>query len=108
MTNFDLQIESEKLNPLLRRREISFSISFDAATPSRKDILALLCSKMNLDPKLVVIDKLDQEYGMKKLKGYAKAYADEKSMKLEKRYKIARTLGKEKPEKNEEKKPERE
>ncbi|MFZ2456581.1 MAG: 30S ribosomal protein S24e [Candidatus Altiarchaeia archaeon] len=78
-----IQILKEKENKLLNRKEIDFKVAYDAATPKigdvRKELIAALHSKENL----TIIDSLKSGFGSKSVKGYAKVYKDEESLKIE-------------------------
>ena len=90
MNDMELKLVSEKENPLFSRKEIVYDAP-SAPTPSRDKIadavaLAAKCSK-----DCVVIDRIEQKFGSKRVKVYAKAYksaADAK--KHEMKFKFAR------------------
>ncbi|MCX6697288.1 MAG: 30S ribosomal protein S24e, partial [Methanoregula sp.] len=44
----DFEIESDKRNELLSRREIKFTLKYDGATPSRMQITGKLCALLNV------------------------------------------------------------
>jgi small subunit ribosomal protein S24e len=89
----DIKITEQKDNPILKRNEVRFRISFSGPTPSRKEVKESLCSKLGTDGSLVVIDILKQGYGSPELKGYAKIYADKEAMGIENKYKLERDAG---------------
>lgn len=76
----DIKITSDKNNPLLHRREVKFVATFDAATPSIKEVKAKLVAILNANKEMLVVDTLDQEFGRLEAQGYAKIYNDEKIM----------------------------
>ncbi len=92
----DIEITQQKENALLNRTEVSFSIASGGATPSRKHVKEALCTKLGADPKLVIIDAINQGFGIAMVKGMAKVYKDEKSLKIEEAYKIGRETGEKK------------
>ncbi|MDK2790430.1 MAG: small subunit ribosomal protein S24e [Methanothermococcus sp.] len=78
----EIKIVSERENPLLDRKEIKFTVSFEGATPSIKDVKMKLVAILNADKNMLVVDKLDQEFGKMEVNGYAKIYNNEKMMNL--------------------------
>ena len=54
----DIQVISEKNNPVLNRREIDFKVIHDEATPSRKSIVERLAATQNSKVGLVFVDSL--------------------------------------------------
>ncbi|AVB76004.1 MAG: small subunit ribosomal protein S24e [Methanococcus sp.] len=78
--DMDISIISDRNNPLLHRREIKFTVSFDAATPSIKDVKMKLVAVLNANKQVLVVDTLDQIFGKLEAEGYAKIYNDEKAM----------------------------
>ena len=54
----DIQVLSEKNNSVLKRREISFKVIHDEATPSRKSIVERLAATQNSKVGLVFVDSL--------------------------------------------------
>ncbi len=70
----DIQVISEKNNPMLSRREIVFKVTYDEATPSRKSIVDRLAATMNSKQGLVIVDSIKTEFGKRESIGYAKIY----------------------------------
>lgn len=97
----EIKIVEERDNPLLKRKEIKFDVSFTGPTPSRKQIKEALCSKLGVDASLVVIDVVEQGYGCSQARGYAKVYKSKEAMGVEERYKLERDAGVKKAEKKE-------
>ena len=77
----DIQVLSEKSNPILKRREISFKVIHDEATPSRKSIVERLAATQNSKVGLVFVDGLKTEFGKRETIGYAKIYETEERAK---------------------------
>jgi small subunit ribosomal protein S24e len=73
----DIQVIKDKENPLLKRREVIFKISHDGPTPPRGSVIDRLAATMNSMPRLVVIDRMNTEFGKQETIGYAKIYEDE-------------------------------
>lgn len=93
----DLKILSETENKLLERKDVLFEVYFDKnkPTPKLSEIRNLLIAQMNLNPNLTVVDRIDQEYGMNKIKGYAKIYDNEDALKVELRHILKKNFGEE-------------
>jgi small subunit ribosomal protein S24e len=70
----EIQVIKEKNNPLLNRREISFRVIYDDATPSRKSIVDKLAATLNSKRGLVIVDSIKTEFGKLEGIGYAKLY----------------------------------
>jgi len=94
----DLNITSEKNNPLLKRLELGFEIN-QKTTPLRKEIVEALSSLKNVKKELVIISHVVPVYGAGKLVGEANIYENGEALKkTEKKYLIERHFGKqEKP-----------
>lgn len=87
----DINVTEDKNNALLNRREINFTVKFEGPTPSRNDVKGKLVAMLNAPLALTIIHKLDGEYGMQELAGYAKIYEDEARMKqVEGKHMVAR------------------
>ncbi|MEM3555787.1 MAG: 30S ribosomal protein S24e [Candidatus Micrarchaeia archaeon] len=89
----EVKVIEQKENPLLRRKEIRFEVSFTGPTPSRKQIKELLCSKLGVDASLAVIDIVEQGYGSTAARGYAKVYESKEAMGIESKHKLDRDTG---------------
>jgi len=89
----DINILEDRENPLLRRREVAFEISFTGATPSRKEVKEALTSRLGVDANLVVIGKLAQPFGISSLKGRANIYKDEAARSVEHGHLLRRDAG---------------
>ena len=59
----DFEIESDKRNELIIRREIQFTLTDDGATPSRMQIIGKLCALLNAKEPQVVLDSLKSNSG---------------------------------------------
>lgn len=79
----ELKIESITDNPLLKRKEVRYRISFkNTATPSRDTIKDLIARNTGSDKELVIVDRNTQETGKHEVVGYSKIYADKDSAML--------------------------
>ncbi|VVB66672.1 30S ribosomal protein S24e [Candidatus Gugararchaeum adminiculabundum] len=95
----DIEIKNEKENKALERKEVTFLVKYDKATPSRDEVRAALAPKVRSKQELIVIDFMYPSYGTRSANGSAKVYANEAAMKIEPAYKHAR--GKPKPKEGE-------
>lgn len=87
----DIQLISEKNNPLLNRREIVFKVLHDEATPSRKSIVERLAATMNSKEGLVMVDSLKTDFGKRETIGYAKIYENaERAKEVERNHIVER------------------
>ncbi|MDD2472764.1 MULTISPECIES: 30S ribosomal protein S24e [unclassified Methanoculleus] len=75
----DFEITRDQKNELLNRRELSFTLTFDGSTPSRKSIREKLAAMLNTDENLLVLDLERTRYGVMELCGRARIYDDEES-----------------------------
>ncbi|MHC1636250.1 MAG: 30S ribosomal protein S24e [Candidatus Methanospirareceae archaeon] len=89
-----MEIIKERENPLLRRREVIFKIKHEGGTPQRGEVRKLLVKRFRAKENVVVIDKMETEFGKKETVGYAKIYEDEGRLKeIERVHKIRRNFG---------------
>jgi len=87
----DIQIIKETNNPLLKRREVVFKVTKETATPSRKSVVEKIAATMNSKPGLVMISRMNTEFGKRETIGYAKIYeTEERARQVENEYVIAR------------------
>jgi small subunit ribosomal protein S24e len=64
----DIKVLEEKKNPLLQRREVKFSVSHNLGTPSRDEIKAKIAAYLNSKPELVIIKRMNSEFGKRETK----------------------------------------
>ena len=72
-----LNVTNKKDEPLLSRTEVSASLEFEKATPSNKEVAALLATTLKADEKLIAVRHVYGHFGDKKAKVTAYLYADE-------------------------------
>lgn len=77
----DIKIINDKNNALLNRRELNLSVTFDGATPSRDAMRDKIAAMLTVPLELVIVQKIENEFGKQKLKAYIKVYEDEARMK---------------------------
>lgn len=71
----EIQIQQNKENALLDRREITFTLRHEGeTTPSRVQVRQLLASQIGTKTENVVIDLMESEYGRGTSRGVARAY----------------------------------
>ena len=71
----EIQIQENKENALLDRREILFTLRHDGeTTPSRVQVRQLLASQIGTRTENVVIESMQSEYGRGASRGVARAY----------------------------------
>jgi small subunit ribosomal protein S24e len=75
----DFEFTRDARNELLNRREISFTLTFEGATPSRKSMREKLAALLNKDEGLLVLDSLKTSFGKMEITGMARIYDDEES-----------------------------
>ena len=90
-----MEIIDRKENPLLNRVEIEFRWNHEgAATPSRQDMLNAIASiEPGSNRDLIVIKNVNTRFGTGSTTGLGIVYSDEKSMKVEPDYMLARYEG---------------
>ena len=76
----EVEIISKKDNKLLERKEINAVLTFEAATPSRKEIREAVGTKLGLNPELTVLNSVVNEFGSKRIRVLAHSYADMKKL----------------------------
>jgi small subunit ribosomal protein S24e len=76
----EVKVESTIENKLLDRREIEATVSFEAATPARKEMKTALCGKIGANPELVVLRSVSTEFGLKKATLSAHSYVSKEAL----------------------------
>ncbi|MFA7198268.1 MAG: 30S ribosomal protein S24e [Methanoculleus sp.] len=77
----DFETTRDLRNELLNRRELTFTLTFDGPTPSRKSIQEKLAAMLNKSDNLIVLDLDRTRFGKMELIGRARIYDDEESKK---------------------------
>ena len=95
-----IEITKTDDNLLLKRKEVFFRLKHDeksetkGASPSRAQAREVLIKKLRCKPNLLVIDKMQTEFGKRETVGYAKVYENEERLKeIEREYIIRRNFG---------------
>ena len=61
----ELKINNDNDNKLLGRREIFASATYTDKTPTKDEVKEELCKRLSLDPALVEIREIRQQYGLR-------------------------------------------
>jgi len=100
MEKMEIEITKTEDNHLLKRKEVFFRLKHDeksetkGASPSRAQARDVLIKKLRCKPNLLVIDKMQTEFGKRETVGYAKVYENEERLKeIEQEYIIRRNFG---------------
>jgi small subunit ribosomal protein S24e len=88
-----IEIQKERENALLRRKEVRFNVIYEGGTPNLKDVRKELLSVLHSKDELTVVDSIMPGFGQKLLKGYAKVYKDEKDVKIEPAFRLNKNKG---------------
>ena len=87
----DIVIINEEENPMLHRRDVTFEVTHEEATPERLSARDSLAAKLNKDSKEVVVRNLDTKFGMRKTIGTARVYdSPEHAQDIEQNYMLER------------------
>ncbi len=74
----EIEPVSEKINPVLNRKELVVKIKNSGATPSRKDVVAGIASHFGVDEKNILVDQIITEFGTAEARVRVKIYDDPK------------------------------
>lgn len=78
----EIEINSKKNNPLLKRTEIYFTIKHaGGGTPNREIIRSELADKLNSKKENVILNIIKPGFGINETTGYAKIYSSQESLK---------------------------
>jgi ribosomal protein S24E len=94
----DVQIKTVTPNPLLKRREVSFTLNPDKGVPDRIEVKEKIAALHNAKFELTFVRKLSSRFGKTELVGIAMIYEDEESAKIEPTYVKIRNIAKDKRE----------
>ncbi|MFX0098332.1 MAG: 30S ribosomal protein S24e [Candidatus Hodarchaeota archaeon] len=90
----DIEILKTKSNPILKRREISFSIE-EKTVPERVEVKEKLAAMHNADFDLVFVKEIKPQFGTTRVTGIAMVYEDKEASEIEPEYMKIRNLKKE-------------
>ena len=101
-----IEIIKERENHLLNRRELSFKVRHDAATPSRQEVRKKLIALLNAKKETVILDSFTSRYGLMESIGVVRVYkSEDRAREVESRFLIDKNF---RVKKAEEKVPEKE
>ncbi len=72
----ELRILKNNENKLLARNEVNFEIKYEKAPPTRLQALELLARQLKVGENLVIIKKLSNVFGLRKILGNANVYSN--------------------------------
>ena len=79
----ELRVVSERFNSLIKRIEVEAVVTHQGmSTPSRRDLVEVLSRLYSRSPELVVVRKIESEYGMGMSRVYAHIYESLDRLKL--------------------------
>ncbi|MEA3282323.1 MAG: 30S ribosomal protein S24e [Euryarchaeota archaeon] len=85
----DIEIVKDEENVLLNRRDIVFKT--DKIGMSRKSAKNTLVALLDTVPELLILDRMNSQYGTQDILGYARLYDNEQNLlRIEPGYMIAR------------------
>ena len=84
----EIEILSERENPLLERKEINFRIIYEGATPNINEIRNKLIENLKSDKNLTVVDAVKPEFGRTAAHGYVKVYANSPALEIEPEHRL--------------------
>ncbi|MHA2252149.1 MAG: 30S ribosomal protein S24e [Candidatus Kariarchaeaceae archaeon] len=74
----EIEILERKVNPELKREEISFKIDHDSAqTPARSVVVSKLAAMLNADKSQTILKEIKSHFGKHEAIGYANLYETE-------------------------------
>lgn len=76
----ELKITNDNENKLLGRREISAYATYPDKTPTKEEVKEELCKRLSLDPALVEVREIKQQYGLRVSDITAFSYANKETM----------------------------
>ncbi|NMC08060.1 MAG: 30S ribosomal protein S24e [Candidatus Lokiarchaeota archaeon] len=92
----DIQVKQVTPNPLLKRREVSFTLNPDKGAPDRVEVKEKIAALHNAKFELTFIKKLSTRFGKTEITGTAMIYDDEDAAKIEPAYIKIRNIAKDK------------
>ncbi len=85
----DIEIVKDEENALLNRRDIVFKT--DRIGMSRTSAKNTLVALLDTNPKLLILDRMNTQYGTQDILGYARLYDNEQNLRrIEPDYMVAR------------------
>jgi ribosomal protein S24E len=91
----DIQVKEVRANPLLKRKEVLFSLNPDKGVPDRCEVRDRVAALHNAKFELTFIRKLATRFGKTEIVGTAMIYDNEEAAKIEPTYIKVRNIKKE-------------
>ncbi|MFH1125894.1 MAG: 30S ribosomal protein S24e [Candidatus Altiarchaeota archaeon] len=89
----DVEVISERENPLLGRREVRLRVKYPGlGVPNRQEVRNKIIAVLDSNKDLTVVDSIKPEYGRHSSIGYVKIYENAGAMKIEAEHKIDRNF----------------
>ncbi|RQD83710.1 MAG: 30S ribosomal protein S24e [Methanocalculus sp. MSAO_Arc2] len=70
----EIHITANTRNELLQRNEVEFTLMFEGATPSRKEIIGKLGALLNTKEEMMALDSIETQYGSRVGRCFARIY----------------------------------
>jgi small subunit ribosomal protein S24e len=89
----DVEILSQRENPLLQRKEVKFRVGYaGAGSPGRHEVRNKLIAMLDAKKELTILDYLKPEYGRQASVGYVKIYENDSALKVEPKHQLKRNF----------------
>ncbi|HDN81741.1 MAG: 30S ribosomal protein S24e [Methanomicrobia archaeon] len=86
-----IEIQEEKENPLLERKEVYFKFIPETGSEKYEDVRERIAAMLDLDKNTFVIQYMKSQFGKREYRGFLKIYKDEKNMRsIEENYVLKR------------------
>jgi len=86
----DLSIDNRSKNALLQREDVVFTVKFESAIHSRKQVREALSTALGMPVGQIVLVRLRGGFGVRTAKGLAHAYSSGEAVKTEKKFLLIR------------------
>ncbi len=91
-----IEIIKDEKNVLLDKRDIVCNVISEGTTTSRENVKNMLVALLDTKPELMILDRMNAQYGSQDIRGYARLYNDLQQLQaIEPDYMIARNAAKE-------------
>ncbi len=71
-----IEVVTDKENVLLNRRDIVFRVIPEKEVCSRENVKNRLVALLDTEPEQLILDRMNVQYGMQQIIGYARLYGD--------------------------------
>ena len=90
----EVTIKNNIENKLIGRKDLTVHVAYTEAPPKRVEVRDAIAKETGVDAKLIIIKKLENDFGMRTMDCDARIYSDEKIMnKFELKHLISRSKG---------------